>query len=145
MVGLIAVAFQAVVTCFFADMPFTKFSRFCYDFFQLSNPPSSPSERREPVTSCGTSRRRSSWVTRHSQAKVRCGNHLDFPARSLAGKPAPPGFQKQCKFFKIWWTRGDSNPRPHHCERGKQIHKTRCCNHLRLLNITSNGQLGQPR
>src|SRR6266550_3111122 len=22
-------------------------------------------------------------------------------------------------FFEIWWTRGDSNPRPPHCERGK--------------------------
>ena len=25
-------------------------------------------------------------VTRHSQAKAPCCNHLDFPARSLAGK-----------------------------------------------------------
>ena len=27
--------------------------------------------------------------------------------------------EKSVKFFKIWWTRGDSNPRPPHCERGK--------------------------
>ena len=31
---------------------------------------------------------------------------------------------------KRWWTRGDSNPRPPHCERGKFQAKTRCCNHL---------------
>ena len=24
--------------------------------------------------------------------------------------------EKSVKFFKIWWTRGDSNPRPPHCE-----------------------------
>src|SRR5256885_3498719 len=26
--------------------------------------------------------------------------------------------EKSVKFFKIWWTRGDSNPRPPRCERG---------------------------
>jgi hypothetical protein len=39
----------------------------------------------EPATSCVTDRRISSWVTRYSRAKVPCCNHLDFPARSLAG------------------------------------------------------------
>jgi hypothetical protein len=32
--------------------------------------------------------------------------------------------------FEFWWTRGDSNPRPPRCERGKFQAKTRCCNHL---------------
>jgi hypothetical protein len=27
--------------------------------------------------------------------------------------------EKSVKFFKIWWTRGDSNPRPPRCERCK--------------------------
>jgi hypothetical protein len=26
--------------------------------------------------------------------------------------------EKSVKLFKIWWTRGDSNPRPPRCERG---------------------------
>ena len=26
--------------------------------------------------------------------------------------------EKSVKFFRIWWTRGDSNPRPPRCERG---------------------------
>jgi hypothetical protein len=38
---------------------------------------------------------------------------------------------------------GDATEAPR-CERCEEIHKARCCNHLRLLNITSNGQLGQP-
>ena len=41
--------------------------------------------------------------------------------------------------------RGDSTPRPPRCERRRKIHKTRCCNHLRLLNIPSNGQARQPK
>ena len=26
--------------------------------------------------------------------------------------------EKSVKLFRIWWTRGDSNPRPPRCERG---------------------------
>jgi hypothetical protein len=26
--------------------------------------------------------------------------------------------EKSVKLFEIWWTRGDSNPRPPRCERG---------------------------
>jgi hypothetical protein len=48
------------------------------------------------------------------------------------------------QILEIWWTRGDSNPRPPRCQRGKQIHKAWCCNHLRLLKVALNGQLGQP-
>src|SRR5467141_3424029 len=44
----------------------------------------------------------------------------------------------------VWWTRGDSNPRPPRCERGGKIHKAWCCDHLRLLKVALNGQLGQP-
>ena len=40
--------------------------------------------------------------------------------------------------------RGFEPPHPR-CERRRKIHKTRCCNHLRLLNIPSNGQAGQPK
>jgi hypothetical protein len=47
--------------------------------------------------------------------------------------------------FEIWWTKGDSSPRLPRCERRRKIHKTRRCNHLRLLNIPSNGQAGQPK
>ena len=47
--------------------------------------------------------------------------------------------------FGIWWTRPGSNRRPHRCERCEDIHKARCCNHLRLLNIISNAQPGQLR
>jgi len=32
--------------------------------------------------------------------------------------------------FEIWWTRGDSNPRPPHCERGITKAKTRRHNQL---------------
>src|ERR1700747_1233469 len=34
-------------------------------------------------------------------------------------------------------------PRPPRCERGKQIHKTPCCNHLRSMKRLSNGVLGE--
>ena len=37
---------------------------------------------------------------------------------------------KLVKFFRIWWTRRDSNPRPPRCERGKDKAKMRCHNHL---------------
>ena len=37
-------------------------------------------------------------------------NQLDYVDYSFS-------FQKWVKFFKIWWTRGDSNPRPPRCER----------------------------
>ena len=53
-------------------------------------------------------------------------------------------YRESRKLLKRWWTRGDSNPRPPRCERGRKFHKTRCCNHLRLLDISLNGQLGQP-
>src|SRR5258707_2480428 len=72
----------------------------------------------ELPTLCVTAMRISLSVTKRSKAKVRCCNHLQFPVRSLAGKTSAPGFQKQCKSFEIWWTRGDSNPRPPRCERG---------------------------
>src|SRR5260370_20300184 len=29
-----------------------------------------------------------------------------------------PVFKNNVSPFEIWWTRGDSNPRPPHCERG---------------------------
>jgi hypothetical protein len=38
--------------------------------------------------------------------------------------------EKWDKSFRIWWTRGDSNPRPPRCERGKDKAKMRCHNHL---------------
>jgi hypothetical protein len=38
--------------------------------------------------------------------------------------------EKSVKLFRIWWTRGDSNPRPPRCERGKNYPKTRIHNHL---------------
>ena len=44
----------------------------------------------------------------------------------------------------VWWTRPGSNRRPPRCERGGKIHKAWCCNHLRLLKVALNGQLGQP-
>src|SRR5260370_30062432 len=60
----------------------------------------------------------SSSVTRHSQAKVRCCNHLVFRASSLTVKTRAAPVLKYCKSFEMWWTRGDSNPRPPRCERG---------------------------
>jgi hypothetical protein len=32
--------------------------------------------------------------------------------------------EKSVKLFRIWWTRGDSNPRPPRCERGITKDKT---------------------
>jgi len=39
-------------------------------------------------------------------------------------------FRKWVNFFRIWWTRGDSNPRPPRCERGITKAKTRRHNQL---------------
>jgi hypothetical protein len=38
--------------------------------------------------------------------------------------------EKSVKLFRIWWTRGDSNPRPPRCERGITKAKTRRHNQL---------------
>jgi hypothetical protein len=38
--------------------------------------------------------------------------------------------QGALSIFEIWWTRGDSNPRPPHCERGITKAKTRRHNQL---------------
>jgi len=43
-----------------------------------------------------------------------------------------------------WWTRGDSNPRPPHCERGHNSDKARRCNRLAFYTTVQTGQLGQP-
>jgi hypothetical protein len=41
------------------------------------------------------------------------------------------------------WASFREPPAPR-CERGRKIHKTRCCNHLHLWRTASNWQLGQP-
>ena len=61
--------------------------------------------------------RRSEWVS-------------TFPLGQLDNLDNSSSSEKRVKSFKIWWTRGDSNPRPPRCERGKSQAKTRCCNHL---------------
>ena len=38
--------------------------------------------------------------------------------------------EKWVKSFRIWWTRGDSNPRRPRCERGNTKAKTRRHNQL---------------
>ena len=52
--------------------------------------------------------------------------------------------EKSVKFFKIWWTRGDSNPRPPRCERCIFLAKTRFHNHLPFAAGFLNGRLGPP-
>src|SRR6266566_9084410 len=47
-------------------------------------------------------------------------------------------------FCEIWWTRGDSNPRPPHCERGKFQAETRFHNHLAFAAGLLDGRLGLP-
>ncbi len=42
---------------------------------------------------------------------------VELEKRSLERHPIR--FGKLAKSFGIWWTRGDSNPRPPRCERGK--------------------------
>jgi len=43
------------------------------------------------------------------------------------------GSAKMSISLRLWWTRGDSNPRPPRCERGHKSKKARRCNHLAFL------------
>src|SRR6266550_6433447 len=68
---------------------------------------------------------------------------VELEKRSLERHPIR--FGKLAKSFGIWWTRGDSNPRPPRCERGKFKAKTRCCNHLVFATWSLVGLLGLRR
>ena len=52
--------------------------------------------------------------------------------------------EKSVKLFRIWWTRGDSNPRPPRCERGITKAKTRRHNHLAIFTGPLIGKSGKP-
>jgi hypothetical protein len=65
------------------------------------------------------------------------------PGRMVGARPLP---SVRFAWFQRKWAfdgrdRG-SNRRPNRCQRYEKIHKARCRNHLSLLNVTSNGQLG---
>src|SRR5208283_5806377 len=51
-------------------------------------------------------RKRSAWVSTFRPGQVA---YVAYSSHS----------EKLVKLFRIWWTRGDSNPRPPRCERGK--------------------------
>jgi hypothetical protein len=67
---------------------------------------------------------------------------------SITHIPAFQGFQLLfdspivSRSWQGWWTRGDSNPRPPHCERGKFQPKTWYCNHLGFAERPKLGYLG---
>src|SRR5205807_729181 len=67
----------------------SAFSPFC-SLIKSTKPVSEMLARRG--SPCVTGRRRSSSLTRHYQAKVRCCNHLEFPAHSLAAKAEDQAF-----------------------------------------------------
>src|SRR5437879_13556651 len=46
--------------------------------------------------------------------------------------------------FQRWWTRGDSNPRPPHCEQWGKEAKPRRHNHLAVFTRPSIGKPGKP-
>ena len=56
--------------------------------------------------------------------------HWDKSQSVVLPKRGSPAFQIGCKSFGMWWTRGDSNPRPPRCERG--ITKAKTLRHNQL-------------